>query len=193
VRVFFIRHGETAWSLSGQHTGRTEMPLTDRGEANARTLGNYLRRETFAGVWSSPRVRARRTCELAGLAATMQVERDLAEWDYGEYEGQRTPEIRATRPDWKIFRDGCPDGESPQQIAARADRVIARLRARDGDVALFSHGHFGRVFGARWIGLEVAHAEHLMLSTGSISILEWQADTSLTSISLWNATVRSLA
>ncbi|MGP8025357.1 MAG: histidine phosphatase family protein, partial [Acidocella sp.] len=138
LQLYFIRHGETEWSLSGQHTGRTDIPLTARGEDEARELGPCLRAFKFARVLSSPRQRARRTCELAGLGPAAEIEPDLAEWDYGDYEGQRTVDIRKGRPDWNVFRDGCPRGEMPAQVSDRADRLIAHLRALDGNVALFS-------------------------------------------------------
>src|SRR6059058_2196960 len=147
--VYLARHGETAWSLSGQHTGLTDLPLTERGERNARALGERLRGLTFAKVFTSPLQRATRTCELAGFGPVAEVDRDLIEWNYGQYEGRRTAEILAERPDWQLFRDGCPGGETPAQVGARADRVISRLRAlaspavsMPGDVLLFSSGHF---------------------------------------------------
>ena len=164
-RIYLIRHGETEWSLSGQHTGRTDIPLTARGEDEARELGQRLRDIQFARVLTSPRQRARRTCELAGLGPVAEIEPDLAEWDYGDYEGQRSADIRKARPDWNLFRDGCPRGEMPAQISDRADRLIARLRVLDGNVALFSHGHFGRVLAARWIGLPVSEGQHFLLPT----------------------------
>ncbi len=143
--VYLARHGETAWSLSGQHTGRTDLPLTERGERNARALGRRLRGLRFAKVFTSPLKRAVRTCELAGFGAAAEIDPDLVEWDYGQYEGLRTADIHAERPDWQLFRDGCPGGETPEQVGARADRVIERLRAVRGDVLVFSHGHFLRV------------------------------------------------
>src|SRR5207249_4619238 len=157
------RHGETAWSLSGQHTGLTDLPLTERGERNARALGERLRGLMFAKVFTSPLQRATRTCELAGFGPVAEVDRDLIEWNYGQYEGRRTAEILAERPDWQLFRDGCPGGETPAQVRSRADRVISRLRAlaspagsMPGDVLLFSSGHFLRALAARWLGLEPA-------------------------------------
>ena len=140
--IYLARHGETAWSLTGQHTGLTDLPLTERGERNARQLGERLRGLTFVRVYTSPLQRAHRTCELAGFGAVAEVDRDLVEWDYGQYEGRRTAEIRAERPDWELFRDGCPGGESPAQAMARADRVVSRLRTAQGNVLLFSSGHF---------------------------------------------------
>ena len=173
--IYLARHGETAWSLSGQHTGLTDLPLTERGERTARRLGERLKGLTFAKVFTSPLQRARRTCELAGFGAVAEVDRDLVEWDYGQYEGRRTAEILAERPDWQLFRDGCPGGESPAQIAARADRVVGRLRAIEGDVLLFSSGHFMRVLAARWLGLEpTINCRYFMLSTASLSALGYE-------------------
>ena len=144
-RLVLIRHGETAWSLSGQHTGRTDIPLTEQGEQDARKLAERLRAVRFSRVFTSPLQRARRTCELAGLGEVAEIEPDLTEWDYGDYEGQRPADIRKGRPDWNVFRDGCPRGELPTQVSERADRLIARLRTLEGNMATFSHGHFGRV------------------------------------------------
>src|SRR6266446_899535 len=152
--VYLARHGETAWSLSGQHTGLTDLPLTERGERNARALGERLHGLTFAKVFTSPLQRATRTCELAGFGPVAEVDRDLVEWDYGEYEGRRTAEILAERPDWQLFRDGCPGGETPAQVGARADRVVSKVRAVRGDVLVFSSAHILRVLAARWLGLE---------------------------------------
>jgi probable phosphoglycerate mutase len=174
LQIFFVRHGETAWSKSGQHTGLTDIPLTEPGERKARALGERLRAVAFSRVFTSPLQRARRTCELAGLPRAAEVEPDLVEWDYGAYEGRRTAEIRLERPDWDLFRDGGPGGETPAQVSARADRLLARLRALDGNVALFSHGHFGRVLAARWIGLTVDGARRFLLSTDSLSILGYE-------------------
>ena len=187
-RLYLIRHGETEWSLSGQHTGRTDIPLTARGEAEARELGQRLRVIPFSRVFTSPRQRARQTCELAGLRPTAEIEPDLAEWDYGEYEGQRSVDIRTKRPDWNLFHDGCPGGESPAQVSDRADRLMARLRTMQGEIAIFSHGHFGRVLGARWIGLSVGQAQCFLLSTASISILDYEHDRpDQPVIAIWNA------
>src|SRR4029077_5590676 len=165
--VYLARHGETAWTLSGQHTGLTDLPLTERGERNARRLGERLRGGrncgrvqerlrgvTFAKVFTSPLQRATRTCELAGFGAVAEINRDLLEWNYGEYEGRLTTDIHRERPDWQLFRDGCPGGESPNEVGARADRMVKRVRAVGGDVLLFSSGHFLRVFAARWLGLQ---------------------------------------
>jgi len=186
-RIYLVRHGATAWSESGRHTGRSEIPLTDEGEGRARGLAARLGSVRFARVFTSPRGRARRTCELAGFAAAAEVEPELAEWDYGEYEGLRSADIRGARPGWSLFRDGCPGGESPAQVAGRADRLITRLRTLDGAVALFSHGHFGRVLGVRWIALSVADAERLLLDAASVSILGYEhADPAAPVIELWN-------
>jgi len=174
--VYLIRHGETEWSLSGRHTGRTELPLTEHGEAAARKLGERLRQIPFDRVLVSPRQRARRTGELAGLTPALEIEADLAEWDYGDYEGRRSAEIIATRSDWNLFHDGCPNGESPAQVSDRADRLIARLRAPEGNIALFTHGHFGRVLGLRWIGQPVEQAQHFLLSPASLSELGYEHD-----------------
>ena len=189
LRLYLVRHGETEWSLSGQHTGRTDIPLTARGEDGARELGQRLRDIPYARVLTSPRQRARRTCELAGLGAMAEIEPDLAEWDYGDYEGQRHADILQTRPGWNLFRDGCPRGETPIQISERADRVLARFRVLDGNVALFSHGHFGRVLAARWIGLPVIKGQHFLLSTASLSILGYElSHPEEPVIAMWNTT-----
>ncbi len=169
--LYLIRHGQTAWSRSGQHTGRTDIPLTEQGEQEALKLAELLRAVSFDRVFSSPRQRAWQTCKLVGLAADAELEPDLAEWDYGDYEGQRTADIRQVRPDWNLFRDGCPRGESPLQIAKRADRLLARLRKLEGTIAMFTHGHFGRALAARWIGWPVSHALNFLLDTASLSIL----------------------
>jgi broad specificity phosphatase PhoE len=169
--LFVIRHGETAWSLSGQHTGTTDIPLTENGRRLALRLRPVLDKESFALVLVSPRQRARETCELAGLGKAAVVDPDLAEWNYGEYEGRTTAEIQETAPGWQIFRDGCPGGEAPVQVGARVDRVIARGRAIDGNVALFAHGHVLRVLVARWIGLPAGAGQHFMLNTGTLSVL----------------------
>lgn len=188
LRLYLVRHGETEWSLSGQHTGRTDIPLTERGEDGARELGQRLRDIPFARVLTSPRQRARRTCELAGLGPMAEIEPDLAEWNYGDYEGQRTADILQARPGWNIFRDGCPRGETPAQISERADSVLAPLRVLDVNVALFSHGHFGRVLAARWIGLPVIEGQHFLLGTASLSILGHElSHPEVPVIALWNA------
>jgi broad specificity phosphatase PhoE len=186
--LYLARHGETAWSLSGQHTGLTDLSLTERGERNARNLGPQLARLTFAKVFTSPLQRATRTCELAGFARAAEVDRDLVEWDYGDYEGLRTAEIHDKRPDWQLFRDGCPGGESPDQIGARADRVVSRVRAVKGDVLIFSSGHFLRVLAARWLGLEPVNGRLFMLKTASLSALGYENELSQPVISLWDDT-----
>jgi broad specificity phosphatase PhoE len=186
--VYLARHGETAWTVTGQHTGLTDLPLTERGECNARLLRERLSGLTFAKVFASPLQRAMRTCELAGFGSVAQVDRDLVEWDYGEYEGRLTADILADRSGWQLFRDGCPGGESPQQVAARADRVVADVRAVAGDVLLFSSGHFLRMLAARWTGLEILHASALMLGTASLSALGYEHSLSQPVIRLWNDT-----
>jgi broad specificity phosphatase PhoE len=186
--LYLARHGETAWSLSGQHTGLTDLPLTEQGERNARNLGPRLAGLTFAKVFTSPLQRATRTCELAGFAAAAEVDRDLVEWDYGDYEGLRTAEIHDKRPDWQLFRDGCPGGESPDQIGARADRVVSRVRAVKGNVLIFSSGHFLRVLAARWLGLEPVNGRLFMLKTASLSALGYENELSQPVISLWDDT-----
>jgi broad specificity phosphatase PhoE len=186
--IYLARHGETAWSLSGQHTGRTDLPLTERGECNARRLGERLKGLDFAGVFTSPLQRARRTCELAGFGARAELDPDLMEWDYGKYEGLRTADIHAIRPDWKLFRDGFPGGESFEQIGARADRVVNRVRSIDGPVLLFSSGHFLRILAARWLGLEPQSARYFLLSTASLSTLAYEHNPSEPAIGFWNDT-----
>lgn len=188
LRIYFIRHGETEWTFSSRHTGRTDIPLTALGEDEVREWGKRLCRVPFAHVFTSPRIRARRTCELVGLAKDAQIEPDLAEWDYGGYEGLRSVDIRQERPGWNIFRDGCPNGESPQAISVRADRLIAQLRMMAGNIALFSHGQFGSVLAARWIGLSVVEARHFPLGTASLSILSHDPHhPAVPVLELWNA------
>ena len=184
--VYLARHGETAWSLSGRHTGRTDIPLTETGEANARKLRGRLEGIKFTEVLVSPLRRAWRTCELAGFAEVAQPTPDLMEWDYGEYEGRLTSDIRKERPGWYLFRDGCPGGESLATVGDRADRVIARLRADGGQILLFGHGHFSRILASRWMGLTPGGAGHLMLSTASLSILSYEHDLDDPAIFLWN-------
>jgi len=186
--VYLARHGETAWSLSGQHTGLTDLPLTDRGERNARRLGERLKGLSFSKVFTSPLQRAMRTCELAGFGGRVEIDRDLLEWNYGEYEGRRTPEILAERPDWQLFRDGCPGGESPAQVGTRADRVVKRTREIQGNVLVFSSGHFLRVLTARWLGLEPAAGKYFLVSTASLSALNYEHNLSQPVIQLWNDT-----
>jgi broad specificity phosphatase PhoE len=188
LRLHLIRHGETAWSLSGRHTGRTELPLTPHGEGMARDLAPLLGAAAFTLVLTSPRLRSRRTCELAGLGDAAVIEPDLAEWDYGDYEGLRGAQIRAVRPDWDIWRDGCPGGETPADAGSRADRLIARLQGLRGDVALFSHGHFGRLMAVRWIGLRVFEGGHFAFDPATIGILGFEAGHARRRvICLWNA------
>jgi probable phosphoglycerate mutase len=185
-QIFIARHGQTAWSLSGQHTGRTDLPLTADGEQNAIKLGRRLGGMTFAHVFSSPSQRARRTGELAGFGAQMRTDPDLAEWDYGEYEGVTSAEIHKTRPDWLLFRDGCPGGESVTQISARADRVVKKLRDIDADVIIFSSGHFSRVLAARWLGIDASAGRLFVLGTGSLSTLSYEHNRNNPAILLWN-------
>jgi broad specificity phosphatase PhoE len=185
--VYLARHGETAWTLTGQHTGCTDLPLTDRGEDMARRLGERLNGGTFAKVLTSPLQRAVRTCQLAGFGAVAEIDRDLLEWDYGEYEGRLSADILAERPDWQLFRDGCPGGESPDDVATRADRVVERVRRVGADVLLFSSGHFLRMLAARWIGAEPLLGRSLMLSTASLSSLSHEHGTD-PAIRLWNDT-----
>ena len=184
--IHVIRHGETAWTESRRHTGLTDIPLTERGERQARRFGEHLRSRTFAHVFTSPLQRARRTCELAGLGLVAQVDPDLVEWNYGDYDGLTTAEILKQRPEWQLFRDGCPRGESLPDVGARADRVIGRLRALDGDALLFSSGHFLRVVAARWLGLDASCGRLFLLSTTTLSILGYEHDKSEPVIRLWN-------
>ena len=187
--VYLARHGETAWTLSGQYTGLSDLPLTERGERNARRLEERLRGLSFSKVFTSPLQRARRTCELAGFGAVAEFDRDLVEWNYGDYEGRRSAEIHREHPDWQLFRDGCPGGESPSEVAARADSTIKRIRAIEGNVLLFSSGNFNRVLATRWIGLEVTvNAKRFMLSTASLSAVGYENELSRPAIRLWNDT-----
>jgi broad specificity phosphatase PhoE len=186
--VYLARHGETAWTLSGQHTGLTDLPLTDRGEHNARRLQERFRGLTFVRVFTSPLQRTTRTCELAGFGPVAEIDRDLLEWNYGEYEGRRTTDIHRERPDWQLFRDGCPGGESPSEVGARADHVVKRVRAIDGDVMVFSSGHFLRVFAARWLGLDAAFGRYFLLSTASVSALGYEHNRSEPVIRQWDDT-----
>lgn len=183
--VYLIRHGETSWSVSGRHTGITDLSLTENGRRAAARLAPILADKTFALVSVSPLGRARETCELAGLSERAQVDEDLMEWNYGDYEGLTPKEIRTTSPGWLIFRDGCPGGESPEQVGARVDRVIARVRAVHGHVALFAHGHFFRVFAARWVGLPATAGRHFLLDTATLSIVSYYGD--IPAIERWNA------
>jgi probable phosphoglycerate mutase len=188
LRVYLIRHGETDWSLTGRHTGRTDLALTPNGEAEARALVDLLAPIRFSQVWTSPLLRARQTCALAGLDALAQVEADLAEWDYGDYEGLRSTEIVLERPGWNVYRDGCPGGESPAQVAARAARLVARLTALEGDIALFTHGQIGSALAATWIELAIADARHFTLATASLSVLGFDPHhREVPVIALWNS------
>lgn len=185
--VYLARHGETAWSLSGQHTGLTDLPLTERGERNAGRLGDRLRKMEFAKVFTSPLKRAVRTSELAGFGAVAEIDPDLMEWNYGRYEGRRTAEILVERPGWLLFRDGCPGGEAPEQVGARADRVVSRVRAVQGNVLLFSSGHFLRVLAARWLGHPAQAGRFLMLGTASLSVLGYEHNSPAEpAIQVWN-------
>ena len=185
--AYLARHGETAWSLTGQHTGLTDLPLTERGERNAQRLGERLKGLTFAKVFTSPLRRALRTCELAGFGSVAEVDMDLVEWDYGQYEGRTGAEIRKERPDWQLFRDGCPGGESPNQIDARAHRVVAHVREVQGNVLIFTSGHFMRVLASRWLGLQPTQtSRYFMLNTASLSAVGYERDLSRPVIRLWN-------
>jgi len=184
--VYLARHGETEWSLSAQHTSVTDLPLTARGRSNSRKLGDRLGGLPFARVFTSPLQRATLTCKLAGFGRVASTDHDLVEWNYGRYEGLRTAEIRMERPDWQLFRDGCPGGETPLQVGARADRVIRRVREVDGDLLIFSSAHFLRVFTARWLGLEPLAGALFVLDTASLSALSYEHDRSQPAIRLWN-------
>ncbi len=184
--VYLARHGETAWTISGQYTGRTDVPLTERGERNARRLAERLRGMTFAKVFTSPLQRAARTCELAGFGPVAEIDGDLLEWNYGRYEGRISAEVHKEHPDWQLFRDGCPGGESPGDVSTRADRVMKRVRSVEGDVLIFSSGHFLRAFAARWLGLDVAIGRFFMLSTASLSALGYEHNLSRPVIRLWD-------
>jgi probable phosphoglycerate mutase len=184
--VYLARHGETAWTVSGQHTGLTDIPLTERGAANARRLGERLKGLSFARVLTSPLQRARRTCDLAGFGAAAEVDPDLVEWDYGEYEGLTTAEIQKKKPHWEIFRDGCPGGESATDVGARADRVIFRARAVEADVLIFSSAHLLRVLGARWLGLDASAGRYLLLNTAALSIVGYEHNKNEPVLRTWN-------
>jgi probable phosphoglycerate mutase len=184
-KVYLLRHGETEWSLNGRHTGVTDIPLTENGRIAARLLKPILAKVTFTLVLTSPLQRARETCELAGLGQFANVEPDLIEWNYGEYEGLTTEQIRSTRPGWSVFRDGCPGGESPEQVGARADRVITKVRTAAGNVALFGHGHFTRVLAARWINLSANYGENFLLDTATLNILSYYRESP--AFQIWNA------
>jgi broad specificity phosphatase PhoE len=185
--IYVVRHGDTAWSVTGQHTGLTDLPLTCQGQEHARRLKDRLKDIVFAKVLTSPLQRARSTCALAGFSSVAEIENDLVEWDYGKYEGLRSAEIRAERPGWDLFRDGAPGGESPAQVAERADNIWTRVRTFRGNVLLFSSGHFIRVLAARWIGLEPSwHCNSFVVGTASISVLNYDHDLSRPVIDLWN-------
>lgn len=186
--VYLMRHGETAWSLFGRHTGATDVALTGVGETESAAWAEPLRSVLFTRVWTSPRQRAILTCELAGLGTVAEIASDLAEWDYGDYEGLTSVAIRRRRPTWSLFDDGCPGGETPAQVSQRADRLIARIRAGTGNVALFSHGHFSRVLGVRWVGLAITEARHFLLGPASLSVLGYEHErTHEPAILRWNA------
>ena len=185
-QLYLARHGETAWSLSGQHTGTTDIPLTPNGEVQARQLGDRLTGVAFGRVWSSPRTRAVRTAELAGFGDRVEVVADLAEWNYGEYEGLTTDEIHAQHPGWLIYRDGCPGGESPDEVTARADRVVARLRALGGRSLTLSHGHFTRMLAVRWLGLPILTAQSLAISTAALAVVGHSGKSGDPVLELWN-------
>jgi broad specificity phosphatase PhoE len=187
MEIVLARHGETEWSRDGRHTGRTDIPLTDNGRREARLLGESLTEWSFVKVLSSPLERALETCKLAGLGDSVEATDDLLEWDYGEYEGITTPQIRESRPDWYLWRDGCPGGEQPGDVGARADRVLAAIAGREGDVALFAHGHILRVIAARWIGLGPEAGALFALNTGTLSVLGYERETRV--LRRWNAPV----
>jgi broad specificity phosphatase PhoE len=185
-QIYLVRHGQTAWSASGQHTGRTDIPLTEQGEAEAAAIRRRLSGLPFTKVYTSPSQRARRTAELAGFGAAAEVDQDLAEWDYGKYEGIRTVEIHQQQPDWHLFRDGAPGGESVEAISARADRIIAKLCGAAGDQLVFSSGHFLRVLAARWLGLDASAGRLLVLHTASLSILGYEHNLDEPVLISWN-------
>jgi len=187
MNLFCIRHGETDWSLSGQHTGVTDIPLTDNGRELAKRLRQPLSRQTFSLVLVSPLKRALETCALAGLADDAEIDTDLMEWNYGDFEGRTAAEIRADNPNWLVFRDGCPNGETPEEVACRADRIIARALTIEGDVALFAHGHILRTLAARWIGLPPQGGMHFLLDTGTLCVLGFYRG--VPAIKTWNAPV----
>lgn len=184
-QIYLVRHGETEWSLSGQHTGITDIPLTENGRRVAKLFEPLAARLSFALVLTSPLERARTTCELAGLGGKAEVDGDLMEWNYGEYEGLTTKQIHAKSPEWMLFRDGCPGGENPEQVCARVDRLIARIRAVEGNVALFAHGHILRVLAARWIELPVMSGCHFVLDTATLSVLSYYRG--IPAVKRWNA------
>lgn len=185
-QVYLARHGETSWAITGRHAGLTDVPLTLQGEENARSLGKRLKGLTFCTVFSSPLQRAWRTCELAGFGKQAIAEQDIIEWNYGDYEGKTTPEIHQQRPDWEVFKDGCPAGESVRQVAARADRMVTRVRVLRGDVLLFAHNHFLRMFAVRWMRLQPEAGRCFFLNTASLSIVGYEHGLNDPVIRLWN-------
>lgn len=187
MNVFVIRHGETEWSLNGRHTGTTDIPLTENGRRLAERLRPSLARNMIKVALCSPMQRARETCELAGFGDAALVDDDLVEWNYGCYEGLTPAEIHKIAPGWLIFRDGCPGGETPDKVGSRVDRVIARVRSADGEVAIFAHGHVLRVFAARWIGLPASDGQHFLLGTGTLSVLGYYGE--IPAVRIWNAPV----
>jgi probable phosphoglycerate mutase len=194
LRVYLLRHGETAWSLTGQHTGSTDIPLTANGEAEARHLGKFLKGIAFSQVLCSPLLRARQTCALVGLEPAPEIVAELAEWNYGAYEGRTSSDILQERPNWSLFQQGCPQGETAFQVLARADRLIAQVRLLHGNVALFSHGQFGGVLAARWIGLPLVAAQHFPLTTASLSVLAFDPHhLKVSVIDTWNVNVQSFS
>jgi probable phosphoglycerate mutase len=184
--IVVVRHGETEWSAAGRHTGHTDLPLTEQGRERARRLGPQLSGRRFSLVLCSPLLRARQTCELAGFGEVAEICDDLHEWDYGDYEGLTTPQIREQRPDWSLWRDGCPGGESPSQVGERADRVLRRFGDAEGDGLAFAHGHILRVVAARWVSQPTGFGARLALSTGSLSTLGFERETEV--VAEWNRT-----
>ncbi len=184
-KIYLIRHGETPWTLSGQHTGTTDLELTPNGQAQAKALGTYLEKVSFEKILCSPLKRARQTCQLAHLENKAEITPDLREWNYGDYEGLTSAEIRKTHPNWTIFSQGAPNGESLEEIQARADRILAEIATVSGNIALFSHGHFLRALAASWLGLGVRGGAHLALSPGTVSILGKEKNAAV--LLLWNA------
>jgi broad specificity phosphatase PhoE len=186
TEIVLVRHGETEWSKAGKHTGRTDIPLTDRGREEAEAVGVALRGRRFERVLTSPLSRAADTCRLAGFGDVAEARDELVEWDYGAYEGRKTHEIREERPGWSLWQDGVPEGETAADVGARSDRVIAELREIDGDAVVFAHGHLLRVFTARWLGLEPTEGRLFALDSGTISVLGYERETSV--MRGWNAT-----
>jgi len=189
-KVYLLRHGETEWSRGGRHTSVTDVPLTENGRMAALRLQPALAKEVFALVLTSPLQRARETCKLAGLANQAVIEHDLLEWHYGEYEGLTTKQIQLMKTGWSLFRDGCPGGETPAEVAARADRVIAKAQMAEGNVALFAHGHILRVLAARWIHLPANYGEHFLLDTATLNVLGYYYDSP--ALKIWNAPLAGL-